>query len=301
MTLFILTLLTAISVSLVAAYFSIAGLIAIFATAPIPIAIMGGTLEAAKLVAASWVYRNWALAPRALKYYLTAAVVILSIITSMGIFGYLSKAHIDQNLVSGDVQAKLAIFDEKIKTAKENIDVSRKQLKQMDEAVDQVMTRSTSEQGADKAVALRRTQAKERTQLLKEIEANQKIITALNEEAAPIRAEIRKVEAEVGPVKYIANFIYGETEQALLEKAVTWIIILIVVVFDPLAILLLIAANITLKQTKGEIITPVEKPSDKFTNFFESTPAAAASPEWSADMYRPVNPDIPKDVRSSLP
>ncbi len=151
------------------------------------------------------------------------------LLTSMGIFGYLSKAHSDQSLVSGDSIARVAIYDEKIKTAKENIDANRKALKQMDEAVDQVMGRSTTETGADKAVAVRRAQQKERGRLLAEIQAEQKTIITLNEERAPIAAEFRKIEAEVGPIKYIAALVYGDNPDAnVLEKAVRLVIILIV-------------------------------------------------------------------------
>jgi len=172
----------------------------------------------------------------------------------MGIFGFLSKAHSDQNLVSGDVQAKIAVYDEKIKTAKDNIDANRKALKQMDEAVDQVMGRSNDEKGADKAVQIRRGQQKERVRLQSEITAEQKIVAAISEERAPIAAEVRKVEAEVGPIKYIAKFIYGDkgADENMLEKAVTWIIILIVIVFDPLAIIMLLAAQMTFGWRRDE-------------------------------------------------
>jgi hypothetical protein len=140
--------------------------------------------------------------------------------------------------------SKIAIYDDKIKTAKDNIDANRKALKQMDEAVDQVMGRSSDEKGADKAVQIRRSQQKERARLQSEIQAEQKTITAVSEERAPIAAEVRKVEAEVGPIKYIAAFIYGDNPDAnLLEKAVTWVIIIIVVVFDPLAVILLLASQ----------------------------------------------------------
>jgi hypothetical protein len=166
------------------------------------------------------------------------------LITSMGIFGFLSKAHSDQSLVSGDVQSRIAVYDDKIKTAKDNIDANRKALKQMDEAVDQVMARSSSETGADKAVQIRRSQQKERARLQSEIQAEQKTVAAISQERAPIAAEVRKVEAEVGPIKYIANFIYGDNPDAnILEKAVTWVIIIIVVVFDPLAVILLLASQ----------------------------------------------------------
>ncbi len=241
-----LTFFTGIAISAVAIYYSVLGLAAIFAAAVIPIVIMGTILEVAKLVTAWWLKSNWYRAPLSIKTYLTLAVVVLMFITSMGIFGFLSKAHTDQNLVSGDVQGKIAIYDEKIRIAKENIDANRKALKQMDEAVDQVMARSSDEKGADKAVAIRRSQQKERGRLLSEIEAEQKKIVQLNEERSPIAAEVRKVEAEVGPIKYIAKLIYGDNpDQNILEKAVVWVIIIIVLVFDPLAVLLLLASQMS--------------------------------------------------------
>jgi hypothetical protein len=184
---------------------------------------------------------------------------MLMLITSMGIFGFLSKAHSDQSLVSGDVIAKIAVYDEKIKTEKENIDVSRKSLKQMDEAVDQVMGRSSDEKGADKAVAVRRGQQKERQRLLAEIAESQTRISALNEQRAPIAAEVRKVEAEVGPIKYIASLIYGDNPDTnVLERSVRWVIILLVCVFDPLAIMMLLSATESLKWAReSRKITPV--------------------------------------------
>ncbi len=240
----IISLITGLAISAVAIYYSVVGLTAIFAAAAIPIMVMGVALEVAKLVATVWLKQNWKIAPSLIKVYLVSAVGILMFITSMGIFGFLSKAHMDQTLVSGDVQNKIAIYDEKIKIARENIDANRKALKQMDEAVDQVMARSSDEKGADKAVAIRRSQQKERGRLLSEIEAEQKKIVQLNEDRAPIAAEVRKVEAEVGPIKYIAAFVYGDNPDTnLLERAVTWVIVIIVFVFDPLAVVLLLAAQ----------------------------------------------------------
>lgn len=237
-------LATAVLLSCVAAYYSVAGLTAIFSAATIPVIIMGGSLELGKIVATVWLHNNWRRAPFLFKAYLVPAVAFLMLLTSMGIFGYLSKAHSDQSLVSGDSIAKVAIYDEKIKISKENIEANRKALKQMDESVDQVMGRSTDEKGADKAVALRRSQQKERGRLFAEIEAEQKKITQLNEERAPLAAEFRKVESEVGPIKYIAALVYGENPDAnVLERAVRLVIIMIVLVFDPLALTLILAAN----------------------------------------------------------
>jgi len=249
-----LLLLTGLIISAVAIYYSVVGLTAIFSAAVIPIIIMGSALEVGKLVCASWLKANWERAPRFIKYYMIISVVVLMIITSMGIFGFLSKAHNDQNLVSGDVQSKIAIYDEKIKTAKDNIDANRKALKQMDEAVDQVMGRSSDEKGAEKAVQIRRSQQKERARLQSEITTEQKAIASVSQERAPIAAEVRKVEAEVGPIKYIAKFIYGEkgADENMLERAVTWIIILIVIVFDPLAVIMLLAAQMTFGWKKDE-------------------------------------------------
>ena len=256
-----LALISGLAISVVAEYYSILGLTAIFSAAVIPIIVMGIALGVGKIVATVWIKQNWDIAPISVKSYLIIAIAVLMLITSLGCFGFLSKAHSDQNLVSGDVGAKIAIYDEKIKTAKENIDVNRKALKQMDEAVDQVMGRSSDEKGADKAVVIRRSQQKERARLLNEIQAEQKIITNLNEERAPIAAEVRKVEAEVGPVKYIAAFVYGETDTTILEKAVTWVIIILIVVFDPLALILLLASQISFQSFRERINSAtVEQP-----------------------------------------
>ncbi len=293
-----LLLLTGLTISAVAIYYSVIGLAAIFAAATIPIYIMGGSLEVAKLVCASWLKANWDRCPGLMKTYMVASVIVLMFITSMGIFGFLSKAHTDQSLVSGDVLSKISIYDEKIKTEKENIDVARKALKQLDEAVDQVMARSSDERGADKASQIRRAQQRERTQLQRDINNAQSNIAKLQSERAPIAAEVRKVEAEVGPIKYIAKLIYGDDPDTnLLEKAVTWVIILIVAVFDPLAVIMLLAAQMTFgwyreqkkeneftpdpyiadvgeKPTKEELEPLTEIKDDVFPTYEEITPAS---------------------------
>jgi hypothetical protein len=249
---------TALGLSACAAYYSVMGLVAIFASAVIPIFIMGSLLEASKLVVASWLYRNWKEVPVLLKSYFTVALIILMMLTSMGIFGYLSKAHLDQAIPTGDVAAKLALIDEKIKTEKENINASRKELSQLDSQVDQTISRTTDANGTDRAIAIRRGQQKDRARILNEIGQAQAKVAKYNEERAPIASEVRKVEAEVGPIKYIAALIYGDNpETDVLEKAVRWVIILIVSVFDPLAVLLLIAANWQMRQEKTKVL-PVE-------------------------------------------
>ena len=292
----------AISLSCIAAWYSIAGLTAIFAAAVVPIVIMGGILEVSKLVVASWLYRNWLDIPQTFKIYFTCAVVILMMITSMGIFGFLSKAHLDQAVPAGDVTAQVTIFDEKIKTQRDNIDAARKALTQMDAQIDQKLNRSTDEAGADKAIQIRRAQGSERKKLQNEISTAQSAIVKLQAERAPIASQARKIEAEVGPIKYIAALIYGDTLDAnVLEKAVRWVIIMIVLVFDPLAVLMLVAVNWSLKKRQPEvepeniepwinypIDLPKKKVKPKKRKWLEPEPTPLPeAADWDEDVIKP--------------
>ena len=251
----------ALSLSAVAAWYAVAGLVAIFAAAAVPIVIMGSLLEVAKLTVASWLYRSWKEIPFLMKSYFTIALVVLMLLTSMGIFGFLSKAHLDQAIPVGDVAAKLALIDEKIQTEKDNINDARKTISQLDRQVDETISRTANQDnnaGVNRSISIRRSQQKERANLLNEIGASQTKIAALNEERAPIATEVRKVEAEVGPIKYIAAVIYGDSADTdTLERAVRIVTILIVVVFDPLAVLMLVAANWQLRRDKQGVIEPV--------------------------------------------
>ena len=250
----LITLATALIISVSAAYYSILGLTAIFASAFWPIVILGSSLEVGKVVSTLWLHKYWERAEMQYKVYLCAAVAILMVLTSMGVFGFLSKAHLDQAVPSGDIQAQVQIFDDKIQTQKDNIKTARAALTQMDMAVDQVMGRSQDEKGADKAVAIRRSQARERNNLQNDISKAQTEITKLQEQRAPVASQARQVEAEVGPIKYIAALIYGDNPEAnTLEKAVRWVIILIVIVFDPLALTLLLAATKSIEWERGII------------------------------------------------
>jgi hypothetical protein len=307
-----LTLIVALTLSAIAAWYSILGLTAIFAAAVIPIIIMGGSLEVAKVVTTVWLHRYWDRAGWMLKMYLIPAVVALAFLTSMGIFGFLSKAHSDQELVSGDVGAKVAVYDEKIKTARDNIDANRKALQQMDAQVDQLLGRTTDDKGANRAVQVRRQQRAERNRLQNEIAADQEVIGKLNEEAAPIRAQIRKVEAEVGPIKYIAALIYGDQVQddtTTLEKAVRWVIILIVFVFDPLALSLVIAAQHSYRWLDDDLRNRKKEKEDeskeevidtKLDETLDDMPLETAYtvPEEDANVSEPIQPDTihPDDV-----
>jgi hypothetical protein len=306
MILAVLLLLSGLSISVVAIYYSVMGLMAIFSAAAVPIAIMGIALEIGKLVTASWIKAQWARIPMLMKVYGITAVTVLMVITSLGIFGYLSKAHSDQTLVSGDVQARIAIYDERIKTERDNIEADRKQLAQMDAAVDQILGRSDDEKGATKANEIRRGQLKDRSRLQNEILASQKKISAIQDERAPIAAENRKVEAEVGPIKYIAAFVYGANPDAnILERAVTWVIILIVGVFDPLAVVMLLASQMTfawIREEKNRELDEV-KPAevDPERPVPDLSPEPTASDSKTLSIPETVNPDYGNCPKCNTP
>ena len=300
-----MTLFTALILSLSAAVYSILGLTAIFAAAFWPIVVLGGSLEIGKIVTTLWLHKYWNRAKWNLKLYLIPAVIALAFLTSMGIFGFLSKAHSDQTLVSGDTSAKVELVDEKIKIARENIAMSQKALEQMNSQVDQLLGRTDDDKGANRAVQVRRQQRAERNRLQNEIAAEQEAIAKLNEEVAPIRAEIRKIEAEVGPIKYIAALIYGDNPDTnLLERAVRWVIILIVFVFDPLALMLVLAAQSSYKWLDDDLRNRRKEKEDEeevnklldeaLDDMLHET--AYDDPKEDENVSEPIQPDdIPTD------
>jgi len=368
----ILTLLSALSISGVAIFYSVIGLATIFPGAFVPVVIMGGVLEVGKLITASWLYRNWKFTPFMLKTYLTTAVIILSLITSMGIFGFLSKAHLEQNLQSDTLVQRINILKDKIESEKMSIarqnavidraenainrdtgtasgdievqqsiiaDANEKlktlltvetntvrdlndRLKVLDKNVSDVLTSNKSFFNEEKAakelkasqkeerkqIAIKVNEAQERIaelktdhkveiakaqeiissmrsgsqdnkgQFTKEIEiAEQKIFNSQGNidifilEKQPLEKDMLTLEAEIGPVKYIAALAvdWGVTDQVETSKAVRWVILLLIVVFDPLAVLLLIAANQSLMRRfppeapKPQEVIDLEKPDEE--------------------------------------
>jgi hypothetical protein len=250
-----IALAVALLLSAVAAYYSIAGLAAIFSGAVVAIVLMGASLELGKVVTASWLYRNWDICPRLIKWYLSFSVVVLMFVTSMGIFGFLSKAHIEHSSSLGDSVSKLEICKINEQLERDKITDARRVLEQLDKSVE-VLTSNNRLRGSSGAIAVRSSQKQERQQLTETIANSNQAIAKIKADCAPLEKEVRGVEAEVGPIKYVAELIYGETNDQLLDKAVRWVIIVLVFVFDPLAILLLIAANVGLsqKQAKFEIV-----------------------------------------------
>ena len=256
------TLFVALSLSAVAAWYSIIGLTAIFAAAVMPIIIMGGILEVAKITTTVWLHEHWHRCRWLMKLYLVPAVGMLMLITSMGIFGFLSKAHIDQVLPTGDAAAQIQILDERIVIQQEYINQARKDMTVLNDQIDRY-----NELGAvTRGVRAREQQKQEREELLSQIDTAQQTITQLREQRAPLATSVRAIEAEVGPIKYIAALIYSDNPDTdLLEKAVRWVIILLVVVFDPLAIMLVLAANQSITWRREQLAvpaTPAYEPDD---------------------------------------
>ncbi len=245
----VLTLIVAIAISGVAAWYSIVGLMAIFAAAAIPIAVMGGVLEVGKLLTASWLYQNWKTCPRLLKSYLTGSVVVLMFITSMGIFGFLSKAHIDQTLVGGDNSLEIKAIDQQIVNQERIIKDAEMVIAQLDDAVETLIEYDRI-RGPQGSIAVRESQRVERGTLAGIISEASNDIKQLRDQARPLQKQQLQLEAEVGPIKYIAALFYEDTNKSVLEEAVRWVIITIIFVFDPLAVLLIICANMTLTKPK---------------------------------------------------
>ena len=239
-----LTLLTALAISGVAAYYSIIGLVAIFSASVIPIAVMGVVLETGKLVTAAWLYHYWKKVNKLLKTYLISAVIILMFITSMGIFGFLSKAHIEQTTVQSDNTLQIESIDSQITRQQKDIERAELQLTLLDDALKKYV-----ELGAvTKSINARKGQEEERNALTSTINDATNTIASLTKQKYELRTKENELIAEVGPIKYIAELVYGNSETNTLEEAVRWVIIIIVFVFDPLAVLLLISANISLKE-----------------------------------------------------
>jgi hypothetical protein len=238
-----LTLITALAIATVAAWYSILGLIAIFSGAVLAIAIMGGVLEVGKLVTATWLHRNWSKAPLLMKSYLTSAVVLLMVVTSLGIFGFLSKAHLETTISSGgNNELKIENLERQIDNEQRKIGDAEIVMGQLDAQV-QTLIDYDRVRGKDGAMAVRKNQAEERAALNDDINDSYASIELFQEKLLPIKQSQIELEVEVGPLKYIAELIYGDAATDHFDEAVRWVIILLIITFDPLAIVLLLAAS----------------------------------------------------------
>jgi hypothetical protein len=262
----LLTLFAALSLAAVADWFSIIGFMAIYAAAPAPILIMGVVLALAKLVATSWVYRNWGIADWKLKVPLIGFVLALMVTTSIGTFGFLSKAHLDQGVSTADNSSKIERLDQQIAREKSIISDDEKVIAQLDATINSYIGKDRT----DKSLAVRRSQAPQRKQLRDAIDIAQKRIDDYSDERLKLQSEVRKQELDVGPVRYIAELFYGAEKDSSknIEAAVRIFTLLIVSTLDPLAVILLVAANHTLlrrRNEKDKKVFKTESPSTEGT------------------------------------
>jgi hypothetical protein len=260
----LLPFLTAIGLSGIAAYYSVIGLAQIFPGSYWPIVIMGSVLEASKLVTVSWLYNNWDVTVRIMRYYFLGAIILLMLITSMGIFGYLSKAHLDSNIVIGANSVQLKTLDTQEKIAKERLTY-------------------LLQRAGDPATATRKIDV--------QIQETQVELKRISNEKLPLLSEENKLTAEIGPIKYIAELFYSKDDPNFIDKAVRSVILIIIFVFDPLAVLLLIASNQTYKRLKE----PVEiEPTKKAKKKKELDKSASPSLESFFEEKNNTNEIIPK-------
>ena len=245
-----LTLFTALSIAGVAAWYSIVGLMAIFSGAAIAIAIMGGVLEVGKLVTASWLHSNWKGLQLWLKVYLTSAVVVLMFITSLGIFGYLSKAHLEHSIsIGGNNALQIENLERRITVQQNTINDAETVLSQLDATV-QTLIDYDRIRGEEGALAVRKAQSEERETLNETINDAYSTIEEIQDTLAPLKQEQLSIEVEVGPLKYIAELIYGDQAKDYFDEAVRFVILLLIFVFDPLAVALLLVSTRELNKNK---------------------------------------------------
>lgn len=283
------TLLTALALAAVAGWFSIIGIMAILAGSPVHALVAGVTIETAKLVTTSWIYRNWNFASWKLKILLMFFTVLIMLVTSMGVFGFLSKAHLEQGASTIDNGAKVVRIEEQITREKSSIADNQKVIEQLDSTV-RVLTDAQRIRGRDGSIAVRKGQEEQRNLLRSDIEAAQKRIDALSEQRFALQSEVRKLQLEVGPIRYISEVIFGaeNNSDANIESAVRIFILLLVLTLDPLAITLLVAANNTFLRLRNE---KKHTDDDKIIQTNEETTSQPAESRQTKTSIPPIYPE----------
>lgn len=306
-------LLMAVMISAVAAYFSIIGLAALFAAAFLPVVVMGATLEAGKLVAVSWLKLNWKNKNVGFfhKFYLTLAVAILMAITSIGIYGFLARGHLEQEGPIAGVELRIESVQNRIETVERDNERLEGRLQQLDESIDVFFREGFATRGLE----AREAQAEERQTIADDINANLDEIVALNDEIIELRAQIADVTAKLGPLQYVADII-GVDDKTV---AVQMIILLIMIAFDPLAVVLVLSATVTIGEwlaerrarktaTKdtgggGGTVTPVAPPppSPPIVSELAAMPRVDGSPLSPEQPPKPVAVEAPTKAPAKKP
>lgn len=250
----IIVFTTGIALSVVAGFYSIVGMTAIFSGAFWPIVVLGSVLEIAKLVTVSWLHYNWKIASGYVKSYLISAVIVLMFITSMGIFGFLSKAHIEQQIkIDTGIVTELPSIDFEIKNKEDQLRDYITQIEQIDLAITSIREKGKSSKDAQLSLESAKKEKAKRDELSGKLNVVRTEISTLRTKKIGLESEVKKIEVEVGPIKYVAELIFDSSDTKLLDKTVRIVIIILILVIDPLAIFLLIAFNISVIDKSRDI------------------------------------------------
>lgn len=312
-----LTFLTGLTLSGLAAFFSVFGLALIYAGAFWPVVALASTLEVAKLVAVSWMYRYRHLASRGVRAYFYAATLTLMLITSLGIFGFLTRAHVETEGVAATAELTLNEVQQREAQLQQERDQINTELKVLNEQSSQLVSQLGAAQrlrGSAGAVAVQRENATRRTALLADLKRINADLSAAQKERITTETETNKATADIGPLRYVAQAVYGSDDLDTIRQAVVWLTALLMLVFDPMAIMLLLAANILFVQSASPVSTPV--PVEPVIPPVISAPAPVPAPFVPVDAPTPVpevNPaslspedvgritDMPSSLRPNLP
>lgn len=297
----ILAIASAVLLSIISAYFSVSGITTIFSAAAISVGIMGGILELSKIAATVWLYNFWKKAAILMKFYFIVAIVILISISSIGIYGYLAKAYVGQSVATNQVETRIERYQQYIDREEKTITRAEDQLELLDRAIEQYIELNVVTRGLES----REEQEEERAQLTDTIEQAEEKIAEYESTILDLQDEKNRLEVNVGPIRYIAAVFYGEDEaQQYYDDAVRILILLFVLVFDPFAVLLMVAGNMAMqkkKRSRRAKKTRTIKPQPEPPKPVEPTQAPAKKKEVaptpepeSSDEEPPLNETPPK-------
>ena len=288
-----LTFLTGLALSAIAGFYSVIGLAMIFSGAYVPVIVLASVLELSKLVAVSWMYRYRHLAGYLLRTYFFLSILVLMGVTSMGIFGYLTRAHVESEGTYTTAQLTLQEVQQRETQLKEQRDQINTELSVLNTQSSQLITQLGAAQrlrGTQGAVNVQRENATRRTALLKDLQRLNTELTATQKERIGVETETNRATADIGPLRYVAQALYGNEDVNTVRQAVVWLTVILMVVFDPMAIMLLIAANILFLRTTPPVVEPPQ-------TAMISNPEPPHTDE-SLTVALPTTPDIVGDTNS---
>lgn len=304
----IFNIVAAVILSLVSAYFSVTGIQTIFAGAAIGAAIMGASLEFSKIAATVWLHSWWKKASKLLKYYLVFAVTVLIVISSIGIYGYLARAYIGQQGPVTQIETRIERIDQSVARYERDIERAQEALDLLDESIDIYFDYDQATVGLEQ----REKQSEDRDRLIADINEAQDRIDELEDDRFGLKTEMSNLESNVGPIKYLSALVYGEDNaEENYDKTARIFILLLVIVFDPFAVLMMVSGNIALENVaeSKKRKKPGPKPGTKKKNSkktpktkskelpMEAIPEESKNKQVVVDMSQYVDPNEIKEIR----